>query len=284
MSQFKFPTPKFDDKSKMISFRRCIRFYLRKILYYPQIRFLEKTLNIEENKNLKSFFNKPDICYNAIRRFCDKSFNANERVKTLIYDANKGLKSFKFLPKDQLIFNFDENFELYLGNNHHVREEGLWAFSLRYQKHVIEQCCFCFTLENNLLISCIQGYKHANFNTLDINKIFTKKCYGLRPIALLIECVKMLCKYLKLDITLGVYEKNQIRSHKGKNKGYFVDYKKIWLENGGKLIKINNHKYYKLLHEQKSLEEIPSNKRSMYKKRFIMLEEIRQNLNQILSK
>ncbi|MBK1994221.1 DUF535 family protein, partial [Campylobacter novaezeelandiae] len=27
-----------------------------------------------------------------------------------------------------------------------------------------------------------------------------------------------------------------------------------------------------------------SNKRSMYKKRFIMLEEIRQNLNQILSK
>lgn len=54
----------------------------------------------------------------------------------------------------------------------------------------------------------------------------------------------MLCVSLKLDATLGVHEKNQIRSQKGEDKGYFVDYQKIWLENGGKLVKINNHLYY----------------------------------------
>lgn len=43
----------------------------------------------------------------------------------------------------------------------------------------------------------------------------------------------MLCEILKLQATLGVHEKNQIRSQKGKEKGYFVDYQKIWLENGG---------------------------------------------------
>lgn len=43
----------------------------------------------------------------------------------------------------------------------------------------------------------------------------------------------MLCVSLKLDATLGVHEKNQIRSQKGEDKGYFVDYQKIWLENGG---------------------------------------------------
>lgn len=53
----------------------------------------------------------------------------------------------------------------------------------------------------------------------------------------------MLCVSLKLDATLGVHEKNQIRSQKGEDKGYFVDYQKIWLENGGKLVKINNHIY-----------------------------------------
>ncbi|TEY40042.1 DUF535 domain-containing protein, partial [Campylobacter sp. CH185] len=37
-------------------------------------------------------------------------------------------------------------------------------------------------------------------------------------------------------------------------------------------------------HSQKNLEEIPSQKRSMYKKRFAMLENIKQNLFQILSK
>ncbi|EDO8586798.1 VirK family antimicrobial peptide resistance protein, partial [Campylobacter jejuni] len=81
----------------------------------------------------------------------------------------------------------------------------------------------------------------------------------------------------------GVHEKNQIRSQKGKEKGYFVDYQKIWLENGGELIKINKHKYYKLHHSQKNLEEIPSQKRSMYKKRFAMLEEIKTNLDKTLS-
>ncbi|EAI1509738.1 VirK family antimicrobial peptide resistance protein [Campylobacter lari] len=283
MNLFKFPIPNFNDKSKSTIFWRHMRFYSRKFLYYPQVKFLEKTLNMKGNEHLKNFFsNRPDACYNATRRFCDKSFSANERVKTLIYDVNKGLESFKFLPQDQIIFKFDEDFELYLGSNRHVSEEGFWALSLRYQKRTIEQCCFCFTLDNKLLISCIQGYQYSDFNVLDINKIFTKKCYGLRPIALLIECIKMLCVSLKLDATLGVHEKNQIRSQKGEDKGYFVDYQKIWLENGGKLVKINNHLYYELSHKRKNLEEIPSSKRSMYKKRFVMLEEIKQALDQSL--
>lgn len=283
MNLFKFPIPNFNDKSKSTIFWRHMRFYSRKFLYYPQVKFLEKTLNMKGNEHLKNFFSKrPDACYNVTRRFCDKSFSANERVKTLIYDVNKGLESFKFLPQDQIIFKFDEDFELYLGSNRHVSEEGFWALSLRYQKCTIEQCCFCFTLDNKLLISCIQGYQYSDFNVLDINKIFTKKCYGLRPIALLIECIKMLCVSLKLDATLGVHEKNQIRSQKGEDKGYFVDYQKIWLENGGKLVKINNHLYYELSHKRKNLEEIPSSKRSMYKKRFAMLEEIKQALDQSL--
>lgn len=70
---------------------------------------------------------------------------------------------------------------------------------------------------------------------------------------------------------------------KRKRKRLFCRLSKIWLENGGELIKINKHKYYKLHHSQKNLEEIPSQKRSMYKKRFAMLEEIKTNLDKTLS-
>lgn len=55
-------------------------------------------------------------------------------------------------------------------------------------------------------------------------------------------------------------KKNQIRSQKGKEKGYFVDYQKIWLENGGELIKIDKHKYYKLHHSQKKPRRNPFTK------------------------
>ncbi|EPU7752761.1 Uncharacterised protein [Campylobacter coli] len=45
----------------------------------------------------------------------------------MIYDVNKGLESFKFLPQDQIIFKFDEDFELYLGSNRHVSEQEDFA-------------------------------------------------------------------------------------------------------------------------------------------------------------
>lgn len=33
-----------------------MRFYSRKFLYYPQVKFLEKTLNMKGNEHLKNFF------------------------------------------------------------------------------------------------------------------------------------------------------------------------------------------------------------------------------------
>lgn len=33
-----------------------MRFYSRKFLYYPQVKFLEKTLNMKGNEHLRTFF------------------------------------------------------------------------------------------------------------------------------------------------------------------------------------------------------------------------------------
>ncbi|EAK9928349.1 VirK family antimicrobial peptide resistance protein [Campylobacter jejuni] len=276
---FHYSIPKFHDNI----IQRKIRFYLRKILYFRQIRFFEKELNNKKNTHLKNFFTpRSHDYYTAFRKFCDKSFGINERVKTIIYDVNKGLEVFKFLPNDQIVFSFDEDYHIYLGYNHRVIEEGFWAFSLKYKEYTIQQCSFCFTLENNILIACIQGYKYQDFNILEINKILTKKSHGLRPASLLIECSKILCEVLQLNYTLGVHENNQMRSHKKENKGYFVNYKKTWLENGGELIRLKKHKYYKLSITHKNIENIASHKRSMYKKRFNMLKDIKQNLNTLI--
>lgn len=100
--KFSYPIPNFTDRRKSIIFWRYLRFQARKILYFPQVRLLEKTLNEEKNKHLKDFFSqRPYACYNAIRRFCDKSFKANERVKTLIYDVDRDLLVLNFFPKNK---------------------------------------------------------------------------------------------------------------------------------------------------------------------------------------
>ncbi|MBZ7933036.1 VirK family antimicrobial peptide resistance protein [Campylobacter sp. LH-2024] len=285
---FTYPTPNFSDPKKSIIFWRYSRFWARKILYFSQVNFFIKTLNKEKNNHLKYFFQeKPYACYNVIRRFCDKSFSANDRVKTLLYDVDKGLKTFTFFPERKNIFilkDEENTFEIDLDQNYHVCEEGFWAIKLKFNTQVILQASFCFTLENNILIACIQGYKHENLDSLKINKICTKKFFGLRPTDLIIECIKILTKILNCNVTLGVYEKNQIRSQKKQNKGYYVNYQKIWLENAGELIKINKRNYYKLSHLRKKIEEISSQKRSMYKKRFAILDEIEKKINEIFSK
>lgn len=117
------------------------------------------------------------------------------------------MKIFTFLPEKKSIFTLkdEENtFEIDLDQNYHVYEEGFWAIKLNTQ--VILQASFCFTLQNNILIACIQDYKHENLDSLKINKICTN-FFGLRPIDLIIECIKILTKFLNCDTTLGIHEK-----------------------------------------------------------------------------
>lgn len=54
-----------------------------------------------------------------------------------------------------------------------------------------------------------------------------------------------------------------------------VDYDAIFAESAGKL-----GEYWELpLHfETKNMDDIPSNKRSMYRKRYAMLEQLRENM------
>ncbi|MEL1170192.1 hypothetical protein AADX45_01905, partial [Campylobacter jejuni] len=41
--KFSYPIPNFTDRRKSIIFWRYLRFQARKILYFPQVRLLEKT-------------------------------------------------------------------------------------------------------------------------------------------------------------------------------------------------------------------------------------------------
>ncbi len=285
MNDFKLSMPNFNDTNKSIVFYRKLRYFLRHTLFFRYKKKFE--IFLSQNPELKDFcLENSWILYAIYRNFCDTSFSVKERYEYLIHDLSQGYKFFKgFLNPPLKIYHLEstdnKTIEIFLACNKNACEEGFWNINLCYNNKIVYQISYCISPNNDLLIACVQGIK-SDFNAIEINKFLTKRCYGLRPNALLIECAKILTTVLKLNLTLGIYENNQLRYGKSKDKGYFVDYQKIWLENGGELIKINKHKYYKLSHFQKNLKEIPSQKRSMYKKRFALLEEIKQNLNTLL--
>ncbi|PAF48426.1 hypothetical protein BKH46_00490 [Helicobacter sp. 12S02634-8] len=210
------------------------------------------------------FFEYSPICaYVLIRYFCNKKFSPKERFAYIVSDLRfitQLWQSLKIAPPPF----FGKKVSIYLllipkspmdyfGKNTNANEEGFWALALRNPSgESIYQATFCFMPEKNLLIASIQGGGgRASAHREDEIRLLTKKCFGLRPSALLIEALKILTKVLKCNQTLGISSKLQIRSNRGLHKGYYADYDKTWQEAYGELVCIGRHCYYQLHHKHK---------------------------------
>ncbi|EGP04856.1 hypothetical protein GEW_09217 [Pasteurella multocida subsp. gallicida str. Anand1_poultry] len=127
------------------------------------------------------------------------------------------------------------------------------------------------------MIAVIQG---PNFEgSKELVKVLTKKCHGLRPAYLMVEAMKALTNALGYDKLLGIPHKYQNKSRLVQSKRYVVDYDAIFAESAGEL-----KDYWELPVQfaMKDMDSIPSNKRSMYRKRYAMLEQLQANMKQTL--
>ncbi|PAF53454.1 hypothetical protein BKH42_05890 [Helicobacter sp. 13S00482-2] len=286
--QYKFfgPSCLKDSKSK-VTISRYVRYYLRKIIFYPYVKKFEKFVNAD--LFFIDFFQKyPVADYVVIKRFCNKNFNATQRYNHVISDlsfmqrlySKTGTCLWKKRVEVWSIKNEDEIlYKLFLEKNIETSEEGFWALVLRDKGETrIYQATFTITPDNNFLIASVQGSRESGAN--EEMKVLTKKLFGLRPSSFLIEVLKILTRAFGCNQTLGISPSLQIRSTKGLKKGFYADYDRIWLESYGELITVSGHHYYCLAHKQKSIEEVSSNKRLMYKRRFEMLRQIEDVCNE----
>lgn len=109
-------------------------------------------------------------------------------------------------------------------------------------------------------------------------KQLTKSCHGLRPAYLMVEAMKSLTKILGYDQLLGIPQKYQNKSRFIQSKHYTVDYDAIFAESGGQL-----KDYWELpLENERNLDDVPSKKRSMYRKRYAMLEALESAMKEKL--
>ena len=156
--------------------------------------------------------------------------------------------------------------------------EGYWALELRYKPD--NQLIYLLTfgkLADALLIAVVQG---PNFDgSKELVKQLTKSCHGLRPAYLMVEVMKMLTGILGYQRLFGIPQKYQNKSRLVQSKRYVVDYDAIFAESGGQLAD-----YWQLpLQSSRNLDDIPSKKRSMYRKRYAMLDEFAERMAQILA-
>jgi uncharacterized protein VirK/YbjX len=171
--------------------------------------------------------------------------------------------------------------------NYAIRKEGELALSLECDQLGGRITSVVFSIEEKrkdqwvCLIGCIQG--HKNKNVQDAFKVMQKSLHGLRPNSLIIYSAQELIRNLGFSAIYGIGNSIHISNRKHTinfpwERNITFDYDNFWNEIGGR--NLNNDWFeISLTPTRKNIQDVKSHKRSMYLKRYEMLDNISQQIS-----
>lgn len=133
-------------------------------------------------------------------------------------------------------------------------------------------------------IGAIQGIHQGvpSDESLEIYRNLTKDFEGLRPRSLLLEVLKVVLEKLKIEKMFAVSDKSRHHRHAyfgtDEHTIFKADYNAIWEEHNGVLDMATGFYELPMTLAIKDILDIPSKKRSMYKKRYEILYALRDNI------
>lgn len=133
-------------------------------------------------------------------------------------------------------------------------------------------------------IGAIQGIHQGvpSDESLEIYRTLTKDFEGLRPRSLLLEVLKVVLGKLKIKKMFAVSDKSRHHRHAyfgtDEHTIFKADYDTIWEEHNGVLDTETGFYELPITLAIKVISEIPSKKRSMYKKRYEILHSLHDNI------
>ena len=275
-----------------------------KILFHTllNIPFAKKWFSLIQSEEYKWVLShRPRIYFKPFRVYMSTKWGKKERTKALlscyafikqqpfltrVIQEEKPIKLAEFTMK----YNSEKG-QIYLGYNERFRKEGELVVSLHcdsYQEAICE-ASFVIDKENEgwvCRIGCVQGNKSAE--TENAIKELQKQMYALRPKALMIFIIQELSRQLGCTALYGVGSK--IQAH---NKKHFIhiewlhklsfSYDTLWKEADGTPDKDGWFKLPIEMH-RKPMEEIKSSKRSLYRYRYEMLDNIATEIKETINK
>ena len=124
---------------------------------------------------------------------------------------------------------------------------------------------------SELFVGGLQGHKGANDREEVVR--LTRSLHGLRPKALLLFTVQRLAQCWGIECLRAVGDSEHIYRHYRKRREISASYDSFWVESQG----VRNPDGNYSLPERptvRRMDELPANKRSLYRRRYAMLEEL----------
>jgi uncharacterized protein VirK/YbjX len=256
-----------------------IRYYFSRDI---RKKFLLKLSNNDFGQHL--FRSTPTNFYVPLRSYLDNRFTVKERFDACIKDIEAAKSKFGELHSTHLLSGGSitlmkiKTFSVDLEMNKVSRHEGFWAITVKDESgKSISNLSFGFLDAKTILIASVQGIKDPHRNILELNKRLTKDAFGLRPQNLLVASIQSIGQVWQIENLIGIDPKNQVKRRMNtERQGFVFDYITFWTEIGASK---NFSGYWNLSNKTpiKDIQDIPSHKRSQYKKRNALLEQMSMN-------
>lgn len=242
-----------------------------------------------KNEELQAFIKEYPYAYEQpTRAFFYNQSTFNERAALLEQhlDFLQGtFRSAVFLKfyrhEDQVIWEDEhegEPLRLALYFEPGQRKEGLLSVVLRLgNQRPLYQMIFWIAKnkagEWSLWIGAMQGPNMENAK--DVIKKITKQCHAYRTKNLIFHATQEVARAMGLQhiyavTNHGYYANNHVR----RDRKLKTDFSKFWSESGG--MPCEDERFYEmpLVEHRKTMEEVPTRKRAVYRRRFALLDEI----------
>jgi uncharacterized protein VirK/YbjX len=242
------------------------------------------------------FEHEPSVLGNLIWPYIHKDWDVAERFFSIAkhYSLLKNLPKFldvsNGLPKEMISLNaFSPNAAIVLDKPRWFVREGEIVLNIFQDDLRVMSIAFSLGNHNNevtLFVGGIQGIHSgvASDKSLEIIKQLTKDFHGLRPRSFVIAALRMIATRVGASKILAVDQAHRHHFHpyfKSSTKSLNnANYDEIWRDHEG-VPQANGFYYLKTSSPHKDLTEIDSKKRSMYRKRYEMLDLIEQQILQL---
>ncbi|QLB21485.1 hypothetical protein A6B43_08100 [Vespertiliibacter pulmonis] len=261
--------------------RDYVRYHFRSLVSRSQINQLINYLN--QNTQWNDIFKQTPYRFNALlAKYCDNRFNRQQRVEAIIQHFELSSHKMpnthwqKLIEQQSIVLaQLTDEYSLNLNINKIDPFEGFFSINIQNQEgRSFYDASFTFLKDNNLLIASIQGPNSDDAQ--EQIKLLTKALHGIRPMYLLVIGFKLLSQEWGTAL-IGIPHKAHAKYRWNDSSYMLFNYDTFWQENNAKLI--NGYWRIPLEIERKSLESIASKKRSMYRKRYDMLDKMAENIH-----
>lgn len=157
------------------------------------------------------------------------------------------------------------------------RKEGMMSVMLRLDKKPLYQMIFWIAPDKkgdmSMFIGAMQGPNMDNAR--DVVKKVTKHCHAYRTKNLILYLTQAVARLLGMKhiyavTNYGYYANNHVRT----DRKLKTDFSEFWTEAGGHPTDDTRFDELPLVETRKTMEEVPTRKRAVYRKRFAMLDAL----------